>query len=359
MFSSFEEAHKYIVENGIEMIDLKFTDLWGRMRHLTIPASEFTPDILENGVGFDGFSVGFRPIESSDMVLIPDLSTGFVDPFWEAPTLSFICYAQVAGSNELFPDDPRSVALRAVEYMLDKGIADQSKWGVELEFWVFDSVAFENKNYVASYCITSEEFNPQGEPGHGYYNPHEGGYHSSPPQDSLYNLRAEISLHLQRLGFKLRYHHHEVGVPGQCEIETSMLDLMKAADAVTLAKYVTKMVAKAHGKTVTFMPKPLHNTAGTALHLHQQLFKEGRNLFYDPSQYGLLSEIGRYYVGGLLTHCPALLGLTNPSTNSYLRLVPGFEAPISMFFSVGNRSAAVRIPGYARQRSDCQRRRTC
>jgi len=350
MFDTFEQARRFVEEKEIEEIDLKFVDLWGRLRHLTIPETQFTPNMMERGVGFDGFSVGFLSVDAGDMVLVPDLATGFVDPFCNIPTLSFLCIIRVAGSHDVFVNDPRDIARRAEEHMIHSGMADESRWGPELEFWVFDSMTYENKRHRAGYQIESSEARwRSSEAGHGHYSPHEGGYHAAPPQDSLHNLRSEICRHLRAVGVPVKYHHHEAGVPGQCEIETPMQGLLSAADAVMLGKYVTRMTAQAHGKTVTFMPKPFYETAGTALHFHQHLWKDGRNLFYGPGEYGSLSQIGCYYVGGLLTHSAALLALTNPSTNSYLRLVPGYEAPVNVFFSQGNRSAAIRIPCYATQ----------
>ena len=230
------------------------------------------------------------------------------------------------------------------------GIADRSLWGPEFEFYIFDNVAFDNGVNHASYRLDSNEADwNSATGGHGHYIPLHGGYHAIPPKDQLYNLRSEMTLHLEAMGVPVKYHHHEVGGPGQSEIETPMMGLVAAGDATMLVKYVTKMTAHAHGKTVTFMPKPLYGEAGSGMHFHQHLFKGGRNLFYDAKGYGCMSQTALYYIGGLLKHGPALLALTNPSTNSYRRLVPGFEAPVNAFFSLGNRSAAVRIPKYANQ----------
>jgi glutamine synthetase len=348
MFSSFEEAHRFVTERDIQMVDLKFTDLWGRFHHLTIPVSQFTPRLLEEGVGFDGSSVGLKSVKAGDMVLVPDLATGFLDPFWEARTLSFICTTLEADTKVIFDNDPRNIAWRAEEYMRQTELADRSVWGPEFEFYVFRRMAYEVGGDRCGYVIEA----PWADWGQGADAPAmplHGGYHAIPPKDVLFNLRTEITLHLQHMGVQIKYHHHEVGGPGQCEIETSRMGLLEAGDTAMKVKYVTKMVAQAHDLTATFMPKPVYGDAGNGMHFHQHLFKDGQNLFYDPEGYGFLSETGRAYVGGLLAHGPALLGLTNPSTNSYRRLVPGFEAPVRAFFSLGNRSAAVRIPRYATQ----------
>lgn len=350
MFQSFEQAAQYVDEHKIQLIDLKFCDLWGRWHHLTVPASQFTPSLMECGIGFDGSAVGLKSVKAGDMVLVPDLTTGFIDPFWQAATLSFICTTLEADTHVIFTNDPRNIAIRAEEYLRSTGIADRSLWGPEYEFYIFDSVAFENGVNHASYRLDSNEADwNSATGGHGHYIPLHGGYHAIPPKDQLYNLRSEISLHLEAMGVPVKYHHHEVGGPGQSEIETPMMGLVPAGDATMLVKYVTKMTATSHNKTVTFMPKPLYGEAGSGMHFHQHLFDGATNLFYDPKGYGCISQAGMYYIGGLLKHGPALLALTNPSTNSYRRLVPGFEAPVNAFFSLGNRSAAVRIPKYANQ----------
>lgn len=284
------------------------------------------------------------------MVLVPDLTTAFVDPFWEAATLSFICSTLEADTHQIFANDPRNIAIRAEAYLRSTGIADRSLWGPEFEFYIFDNVAYENGVNRAGYRLDSNEADwNSGTGGHGHYIPLHGGYHAIPPKDQLYNLRSEMSLHLEKMGVPVKYHHHEVGGPGQSEIETPMMGLVAAGDATMLVKYVTKMTAHAHGKTVTFMLKPLYGEAGSGMHFHQHLFKGHENVFYDPQGYGCMSETALYYIGGLLKHGAALLAFTNPSTNSYRRLVPGYEAPVNAFFSLGNRSAAVRIPKYANQ----------
>jgi glutamine synthetase len=350
MFEEFEQAHRYVEDNNIQMVDLKFCDLWGRWHHLTMPASQFTPTVMEEGIGFDGSAVGLKSVKAGDMVLVPVLNTGMRDPFWELPTLSFICSTLEADTHAIFTSDPRNIAIRSEQYLQQTGIADESLWGPEFEFYVFDDVAYDSGVNRGSYRLDSAEADwNSSSGGHGHYIPLHGGYHAIPPKDQLFNLRSEMSLHLEAMGVPIKYHHHEVGGPGQSEIETPMMGLVAAGDATMLVKYVTKMTANRYGKTVTFMPKPLYGEAGSGMHFHQQLFKGKDNVFYDREGYGCLSQEALYYIGGLLTHGAALLALTNPSTNSYRRLVPGFEAPINAFFSLGNRSAAVRIPKYANQ----------
>lgn len=348
MFQTYEQTAEFIKDQHIEMIDYKFADLWGRWHHVTITAREFTPQSLISGVGFDGSSVGLKSVKSGDMTLIPDLSTAFVDPFWDVPTLSFICSAAEADTKKLFTRDPRVLLQRAEEYLRAGGIADRSVWGPELEFYIFDQVSVENNIHTATYRVESSEANWNScQPGMGHYIPVHGGYHAIPPRDQLFGLRTKMVKLLEQCGVPVKYHHHEVGGPGQCEIETPMMGMLKSADAAMLIKYISKMVAFNAGKTVTYLPKPLFGEAGSGMHFHQQLFKQDVNVFYDAGSPNLLSQTALYYIGGLLTHAPAVLALTNPTTNSYRRLVPGFEAPVNAFFSSGNRSAAIRVPKYA------------
>ena len=346
--TDFQEARERIRAQQIRMVDLKFSDLWGRWHHVTIPARQFTEHLLRDGVGFDGSSVGLKSVKSGDMVLLPDLTTGFRDPFYADATLSFICSAHEADTKAPFAFDPRNVVLRAEEYLRSTGIADESIWGPEYEFYVFDNVSIENGVNVASYRVDSGEAAWNGATaGHGHLIPLHGGYHAIPPKDSLHNLRSEICLELERAGVEVKYHHHEVGGPGQCEIETPLMGILRAGDATQLIKYFIKNIAVRHGKTATFMPKPLYGEAGSGMHFHQMLRKSSRNVFYEKGAYGCMSETARHYIGGILKHGAALLAITNPSTNSYRRLVPGFEAPISAIYSLGNRSAAIRVPKYA------------
>jgi glutamine synthetase len=348
MFASLEQAASFIDEHDIRMVDLRYCDLWGRWRHVTLPAGHFTPELAERGVGFDGSSVGFASVSAGDMVLLPDLATGFVDPFGEAATLAFICSAAEASRRTPVPLDPRTVAARAEAYLRSTGIGDSSRWGPEFEFYLFDGVAYENGMNVASYRVESPEGKWRSHQlGSGYSIPLHGGYQAIPPHDHLHDARTRITLHLQAMGVEVKYHHHEVGGPGQCEIETPMLPLLRAGDVTMMVKYVARMAASRLGMTATFMPKPLFGEAGSGMHFHLQLLRDGVNMCWDEHGYGHSSALARSCIAGLLQHGGAVMALTSPSTNSYRRLVPGFEAPVTAIFSVGNRSAAVRIPGYA------------
>jgi glutamine synthetase len=348
LFSGYDEAAACLRDRRLEMVDLKYCDLWGRWHHVTLPAARFTPALLEKGVGFDGSSVGFKTVSRGDMVMLPDLATAFVDPFCEVPTLSFICATLEADTRRPFPYDPRNIVRRAAEQLAATGIADRSVWAPEFEFYLFDGVAYENGVNVASYRVESAEGDWQSrELGSGYAIRRHGGYHAIPPQDHLMAARNRIAQHLGAVGVEVKYHHHEVGGPGQCEIEIPLLPPLAAADAVMVVKYVARMTAAAMGMTATFMPKPLFAEAGSGMHFHQQLWKGERNVCYDAKGYGCASEAARHYIAGLLSHGAAVMAFTNPTTNSYRRLVPGFEAPVSAIFSLGNRSAAVRIPTYA------------
>ena len=350
MFQDFEQARQFIDERSIRAVDLKYCDLWGRWRHMTIPASQFVSDLMVRGIGLDGSSVGLKNVKAGDMVMAPDLTTGFQDPFWDEPTLGFICTILNADSHEIFANDPRHLARQAESYLESTGIATQSRWGPEFEFYVFDSVSYENESLRAGYLFNSKAAEWNSAAGtSGSYIPVHGGYHAAPPKDRFYNLRNEITLHLEAMGIPVKYHHHEVGSPGQLEIEIPMMGLVTAGDAIMLVKYTTKMVAAQHEKAVTFMPKPIYGEAGNGMHFHQQIFDQDKNLFYEEDGYGHLSQTARYYIGGLLYHGAAVLALTNSSTNSYRRLVPGYEAPVNAFYSLGNRSAAIRIPKYASQ----------
>jgi glutamine synthetase len=348
MFQALDEAVAFIRHKSVAMVDLKFCDLWGRWRHVTLPAGRFNPRLLETGVGFDGSSLGLSAVKSGDLVLVPELATAFLDPFWDVPTISFLCATLEADSRQPYPHDPRTLASRAEEFLRTSGVGEASLWGPEFEFYLFDGVSYENGMNVAAYRVESREADWKShELGSGYTIPRHGGYHAIPPQDHLHNARTKISMHLESMGVPVTYHHHEVGGPGQCEIETRLLPMVRAADVTLLAKYVARMTAREMGMTATFMPKPLFGEAGSGLHFHQQVWRGDANAFYDAAGYGCLSETARFYIGGLLAHGPAVMALTNPSTNSYRRLVPGYEAPVSAIFSLGNRSAAIRIPKYA------------
>jgi len=354
MFDSFEKAAEFVELNEVQMIDLKFCDLWGRWHHVTISKDEFIKDLMTHGIGFDGSSVGFKSVHSGDMALIPDLSTGFLDLFWEAPTLSFICNTVLADTKAPYAEEPREISRSAENYLIRSEIADQSMWGPEFEFYVFSRVKYKNTMNEISFEVNSEEVNWENAGGKedGYQNSFHLGYHVIPPNDRNFNLRSKMALNLIKMGVPVKYHHHEVGSPGQHEIETQLMGIQKAGDSSLMIKYVTKMTAFENNLSVTYLPKPLFGEAGNGMHFHQQLRKNGKNIFYDSNSPYLLSKTALYYIGGLLLHAPALLAFTNPSTNSYRRLVPGYEAPVNAFFSTGNRSAAIRIPSYVTNPDD-------
>ena len=352
MREKISDLLKSIKENHVEMLDLKFVDLFGQWHHLTLPAQKVDEAIFSKGVPFDGSSTpGFKSIESGDMVLLPDIETVMQDPFWEVNTLSVICQAAEADTKAPFHKDPRGVARRAEAFLRETGIADESVWGPELEFYIFDSINYQSDINLAQYHIDSGEADWNTgmalEKNLGHKIPRKGGYHAIPPLDFMFNARTEMVQIMRKSGIQVKYHHHEVGGPGQSEIEILFYPLVQAADAVMWSKYVIKMVAMKRQHTVTFMPKPLYNEAGSGMHFHQKLFKNGVPILYDSSGYAGLSKTALHYIGGVLSHGQSLIAFTNPSTNSFKRLVPGFEAPVNLFFSLANRSAAIRVPKYA------------
>lgn len=355
--ANFRVAVDQVRKLNAEMIDLKFCGMLGHWHHLTIPASRLSEKIFTEGEAFDGSSIpGFKTVEQGDMVLLPDPQTMLLDPFWAAPTVSFICDIVEADSKASFNRDPRGVAERAEEALRASGIADESWWLPEFEFYIFDKVASTNDINTASYAIDSEEadWNSGLEEAQnlGHKIPRKGGYHAIPPLDHLYDLRAEMCRRIEKAGVPVKYHHHEVGGPGQSEIEIMLRPLPRVGDEVMLTKYLIKNTAREFNKTVTFMPKPLYNEAGSGMHIHMLLRKGGENVFYDTKGYAGLSKAALYAIGGILRHGPSLLAFTNPSTNSYKRLVPGFEAPTNLFFGLANRSAAIRIPKSAISESE-------
>lgn len=347
MFDSPVEAVKYLSDHDIAMVDLKVVGVAGQWLHITLPARRFTEKYFEEGVGYDGSSgAGFGDVADSDVAARPQVDTAFVDPFCQHPTISFLCDTISADAKEPVPSDPRTIAKRAVEFMRNSGVADTAVMGPEFEFHVFDRVRVVNDPYDMRVTIESSEIDSGGiTPGI----PTKRGYMRVPPSDQLHELRSDITLTLEGMGVPVHYHHHETGAPGQCEIEIDLADLVCVADRAMLIKYVVKNIAKRHGKLATFMPKPVFGEAGNGMHVHQRLEKGGRNLFYDQDKgnYANLSDTALHYIGGLLAHANALTGLTNPSTNSFKRLVEGHEAPTDLFFSLANRSAAIRVPRYA------------
>ena len=351
-----QEVINYCTENGIGIIDLRFTDLPGTFQHLSIPLSELTEANMAEGYGFDGSSIrGFKAIDESDMLLLPDIDTAKVDPFFEIPTLHLLCDIVDPVTRERFTRDPRNVAQKAEAYLKSSGLADRSFWGPEPEFFIFDSARFDQNINSGYYFIDSDEgvWNTgTATPIHGAnnlaYRPRlKEGYFPAPPFDSLQDIRSEMVQKIEHFDIVVEKHHHEVANAGQAEIDVRYDTLTKMADTVTILKYVVKNVAKANGKVATFMPKPLFGDNGTGMHCHQSLWKDGSNLFYDANGYAMLSATCRHYIGGLLLHAPALLAFAAPTTNSYKRLVPGFEAPVNLVYSVRNRSACIRIPTYS------------
>ncbi|MBE3598204.1 MAG: type I glutamate--ammonia ligase [Limnochordaceae bacterium] len=336
------------------MADLKFVDVPGLWQHFHVPIDELSSKSLAEGFGFDGSSIrGFQAIHESDMLLVPDLSTAFIDPFYQHPTLSLICEVRDPVSGQAYDRDPRHIARRAEAYLKATGIADVSYWGPEAEFFILDSARFDQNQHSGYYFIDSAEgfwnSGRDGTPNPGYRPRYKEGYFPVPPTDTVADVRAEIALTLEHVGVGVEVHHHEVATAGQAEVDLRFDSLTRMGDRVMLLKYVAKNVARKYGKTVTFMPKPIHGDNGSGMHTHQSLWKEGNNLFCDPSGYAGLSELARYYIGGLLHHGRALAAFCSPTTNSYKRLVPGFEAPVNLVYSKRNRSAAVRIPMYSQE----------
>ena len=341
-------------EYQIKMIDFKMIDINGRWHHVTIPVARFTEDIFTYGIGFDGSNYGFAPVEKSDMVFIPDPNTAAVDPFAEIPTLSMSGDVCVIGKEKNTPFDqyPKNVCLKSIEYMKEQGIADEMKIGPEFEFYLLDHASFQVTPQKSTYTIDTRqaEWNSGRDdgPNNGYEVAYKGGYHAAPPQDIGFDLRNKMCLLLEDWGVKVKYHHHEVGGPGQMEIEVELDDLVSMADNTMIIKYVIKNIAAKAGKTATFMPKPIHKEAGSGLHVHMLLMKDGQPVFYDENGYSGLSQTAHYFIGGLLKHIASLCAFTNPSTNSFKRLVPGFEAPVTIGYATSNRSAVIRIPAYAK-----------
>ena len=339
-------------ENKVEIVDFKFVDLPGLWHHFSISMNEFTLDLFENGIGFDGSSIrGFQSIDQSDMLLFPDPDTAFLDPFTRIPTLSLTCNVSDPLTREPYTRDPRYVARKAEAYLSKSGIADTSYWGPEIEFYIFDSIRFDQTYNAGYYYIDSEEgfwnSGDDSKPNLGYKPRYKEGYFPVPPMDHQQDLRSEMVRTLEQCGIVVEIHHHEVGTAGQAEIDLRYNTLTKMADQVLMYKYIIKNVARRNGKTVTMMPKPIFQDNGSGMHTHQSLWKKGKNLFYDKKGYALLSDTARWYIGGLLKHAHALCGLIAPTTNSYRRLVPGYEAPINLAYSQRNRSACIRIPTYS------------
>jgi glutamine synthetase len=344
-----DEAVAWAFQQKAQMVDLKFCDLFGAWQHMTLPVSAFGTSAFTEGLGFDGSSIrGWQGIAESDLLLMPDPASAVIDPFTSAPTLSLVCEIADPITGEPYALDPRRIARRAEAHLRDSGIADTANFGPECEFFVFDTVSYELAANRAHYAVDSVEGHwNSGAPGLGYTVREKGGYFPPAPHDTLHDLRTEIVLTLERLGIPCEFHHHEVATAGQCEVDLRFQPLTRMADQVMTYKYVVRNVARAAGKTATFMPKPIFGDNGSGMHTHQSLWKEGTPLFSDRSGYAGLSHLARAYAAGILMHAPALLAFCAPTTNSYRRLVPGYEAPVNLVYSKRNRSAAIRVPMYS------------
>src|SRR5208282_90874 len=336
---------------GAKMMDIKFVDTFGTWQHFSCPIRELTEEVFAEGLGFDGSSIrGWKSIEASDMLAMPDPATAFIDPFCAVPTLSLTCTVAETGTKELYTRDPRGIAQRAEKYLISTGIGDQAFFGPEAEFFIFDNVQFDAKSNGTFYSVDSGEgiWNTGREeaPNLGYKIRHKEGYFPVAPADTQQDIRTEMCLVMEQLGLEIEKQHHEVATAGQAEIDIRFDTLVKMADNMMVYKYVLKNVAKKYGKTVTLMPKPLFGDNGCGMHTHQSVWKKGKPLFAG-NEYAGLSKMALHYIGGLLKHAHALCAFCSPTTNSYKRLVPGYEAPVNLAYSSRNRSAAIRIPTYS------------
>lgn len=352
-FLTAEDVMAYIKEADIKIVDFKIIDTRGRWHHLSIPSERFNERVLTEGIGFDGSSYGFLTVEKSDMVFIPDLSTAFVDPFADEKTLVFISdiYKLHDGVRERFEDDPRYMAQKAEKYLKEKGICDTALFGPEFEFYVLNHISYHTSTNHVELRIDSPQAawntGRSDKQNLGAKVQNHGGYHVDLPFDSSYNFRNQTVRLLEENGVPVKYHHSENGGPGQVEIEVEFAPLLEMADRTQKLKYILKNNAIKNGLTTTFMPKPFTDECGSGMHIHIHMFKDNQPLFYAKDGYSQLSEIAQYAIGGILKHARALMPFTNPSTNSYKRLVPGYEAPVSICYGTANRSAVIRIPGYA------------
>ncbi len=345
---------KFARDKGIKIVDLKFTDVPGTLQHVALPVGEMNEALFEEGTGFDGSSIrGFQAIQESDMLLIPDPNTATIDPVYEIPTLSLICDVRDPLTGGHYSRDPRWIAQKAEAFLKSTGLGDTSYWGPELEFFIFDSARFDQNSNSGYYFIDSEEgvWNSGDERTLGggrnlAYRPrYKEGYFPAPPFDTFGDIRSEAVLWMQEFGIEIEKHHHEVATAGQGEIDFRFDTLTTTADNVLIYKYLLKNVARKHGKVATFMPKPLFGDNGTGMHTHQSIWRDGTNTFYGEG-YANMSDTMKHYIGGLLKHSPAILAFAAPTTNSYRRLVPGYEAPVNLAYSARNRSACCRIPMY-------------
>lgn len=351
-FSTVKEVLEFAKKQGVTMLDLTFTDVPGTLQHTSCPVRLLNEDTIEEGFGFDGSSIrGFQEIQESDMLLMPDITTAYLDTFSAEPTISVLCNVKDPISGNIYASSPRSIALRAVEHLKSTGIADTVCMGPELEFFIFDHVEYSQSPGAGSYAVDSVEAiwnTGMREDGgnKGYKIRHKEGYFPGPPMDQHQDVRTAMVRELERAGIEIESFHHEVATAGQAEIDMRFDDLLSMADKVMRYKYIVRNVAARYGKTATFMAKPIHNDNGSGMHVHQSLWMNGETLFAGD-EYAGLSETALHYIGGILKHAKALTAFTNPTTNSYRRLVPGFEAPVNFIYSARNRSAAIRIPMYS------------
>jgi glutamine synthetase len=350
-YTSITEILKIIKERNIEFLDLKFNDLFGRLHHYTITADKADEELFAVGTGFDGSSIrGFQPIHESDMLMRPDPNTAFIDPFFDHRTMTFLCDIIDPVARKRYNKDSRYVGEKAIEYIRSTGIADMAYFGPEPEFFIFDNVHYEQSQNRAFYEVDSSEasWNSSKEENNlGYKIPYKQGYFPAAPHDHLHNLRSKMVEVLHSCGVQVNLHHHEVATAGQTEIGLVVDELVKQADTLIKYKYIIKNVAYRYNKTVTFMPKPIFMDNGSGMHVHVSLWQGSKNIFYDFGRYSDLSNYAQYFIGGLFAHIDAVLAFAAPTTNSYRRLVPGYEAPINLVYSARNRSAAVRIPMYS------------
>lgn len=344
-----KDAVEFVKNNEAQFVDIRFTDLFGMWHHFSMTAGDFSEELFEDGIGFDGSSIrGFQSIDESDMLLVPDPTTLFMDPYTDHATAVITCNIEDPITRQAYSRDPRYVATKAEQYLKSTGIADLAYFGPEAEFFLFDSLLYENNPWKAGFVIDSVEghWNSGREDSPGFTIRPKGGYFPCMPIDKLQDVRSQMVVNMQEIGLDVEVHHHEVASAGQCEIDLRFQPLVKMADSLQKYKYSVRQTAAMNGLVATFMPKPLFADNGSGMHVHFSLWKNGETLMYDEAGYAGLSDIARYSIGGILKHAATLLAFCAPTTNSYRRLVPGYEAPINLMYSQRNRSACVRIPMY-------------
>ena len=355
MKDKIQKIINLIKEKDIKMVDFKMVDINGQFRHVTIPAKNFSEEVFESGIGFDASNYGYAVVEKSDMVFIPDPDTAMVDPFCEIPTLTMSGNAMIIDTpnNRPLAQYPRNIVLAAEKFMQDSGIADTMLILPEFEFYLFDQVGWEVKpNSISMMLDANQSYWNSMEEGKGIIVPKQKAYHVAKPFDTSYECRSEMCMLIEEAGIPVKYHHPEVAASGQFEIEPQLGKMSKMADATMTIKYIIKNTAAKYGKSATLMPKPVYGEAGSGMHVHMILMKDGESVFSDDAGYSHLSQTAHYFIGGLLKHISSLCAITNPSTNSFKRLVPGFEAPVTVGYATSNRSAVIRIPAYAKQPSE-------